>query len=52
MAFSFPSAHNAFSVTPATNARWIATVGAPTSAGVKTAGRVTDHIKCRRLGKR
>lgn len=38
MAFVFPSAHNAFSVAPASNARWVATVGAPTSAGVKTAG--------------
>jgi len=38
MTFSFPSAENSFAVAPASNSNHVATVGAPTSAGVKTAG--------------
>ncbi len=38
MPFAFPSAENAFTTAPASNANYVATIGAPTSAGIKTAG--------------
>ena len=38
MTFTLPAQNNAFSVAPASNARHLATIGSPTSAGVKTAG--------------